>query len=154
MYRRSFTIKSWRSDRPWRTARCSRSPSSWPSGWFYASRNCTLQGFFHLRNASLLWSPSQHGSKGDFIARKISPLLSRFPFQLKKNLSTKVSLQTCVYSEETVCLSSVQCSGGQQRRISLACALLQEPQLLLLDEPTVGVDPLLRQKFVLLTLNI
>ncbi|WP_371351120.1 ATP-binding cassette domain-containing protein, partial [Salmonella sp. M265] len=39
-----------------------------------------------------------------------------------------------------------QLSGGMKQKLGLACTLVRSPDLLLLDEPTVGVDPLSRRE--------
>lgn len=38
-------------------------------------------------------------------------------------------------------------SGGMQKKLALACTLIHEPKILLLDEPTTGVDPISRREF-------
>lgn len=40
-----------------------------------------------------------------------------------------------------------QLSGGMQKKLGLACTLIHEPQILYLDEPTTGVDPVSRREF-------
>ena len=42
---------------------------------------------------------------------------------------------------------AVHLSGGMQKKLALACTLIHQPDILLLDEPTTGVDPISRREF-------
>jgi ABC-2 type transport system ATP-binding protein len=66
------------------------------------------------------------------------------------NLRRHIQMQTALELVELVehqHKPANKISGGMQRRLSLAATLIHNPALLFLDEPTTGIDPVLRQKF-------
>lgn len=72
-------------------------------------------------------------------------------FSALYGLKGKMRMQRILEVMEIVQLSGdlkkqvLNFSGGMKRRLSLAAAMLHDPQLLILDEPTVGIDPVLRK---------
>ena len=81
--------------------------------------------YLSLRDV-LIYAAGYYGLRGKRVAERADMLLDRFGLTSHAHLEyTKIS-------------------GGQKRRLSLARALIHEPKLLILDEPTAGVDVELR----------
>jgi len=81
--------------------------------------------YLSLRDV-LIFAAGYYGLHGKRVAERADMLLERF------------GLSSHAHREYT------KISGGQKRRLSLGRALMHEPQLLILDEPTAGVDVELR----------
>lgn len=62
-----------------------------------------------------------------------------------KNRIDRLKEMTNLWGKEKALVSSL--SGGWKQRVALACALIHNPRLLILDEPTAGVDPVSRRIF-------
>jgi ABC-2 type transport system ATP-binding protein len=68
--------------------------------------------------------------------------LNRVQFQEKKKRLYEFSGLGPFYDRRAGALS-----GGMKQKLALSCALIHDPQILMLDEPTTGVDPLSRRQF-------
>ncbi|MEM2909370.1 MAG: ABC transporter ATP-binding protein [Candidatus Bilamarchaeaceae archaeon] len=77
---------------------------------------------------NLLYFGSLYGVTGKKANEKAERLLADLGLAEKKNVQTRYL------------------SGGMARRLNLACALMHEPKLIILDEPTTGLDPVTRRK--------
>lgn len=66
-----------------------------------------------------------------------------------KELKEKRTAELLSFSrlDEAVDRRAVNLSGGMKQKLALACTLIHQPKLILLDEPTTGVDPVSRREF-------
>ena len=79
---------------------------------------------------------SQAKAKGHdprIVSLQESPDVKNLHHSLASEIMEELSLSSC--ADVTVC----NCSGGQQKRLSIACELVSRPDILLLDEPTSGL---------------
>jgi ABC-2 type transport system ATP-binding protein len=94
----------------------------------YMSQRFSLYGNLTVRE-NLGFFGSTYGLKGRRLQERIQWALSQFELaDLAESVSMNLSL-------------------GHKQRLAMACALMHEPDILFLDEPTSGVDPLARREF-------
>jgi ABC-2 type transport system ATP-binding protein len=91
---------------------------------------------------SIAWVPQEYAFYPDLGCRENLEFFASMLGLDARELARRVdaAIATCVLGEFAQ-RRARHCSGGVRRRLNLAIALLQEPAVLLLDEPTVGVDP-------------
>lgn len=91
---------------------------------------------------AIAWVPQEYAFYPELTCREnlrfFVAMLPVTPAQARRRVDEAIA--TCMLGEFAD-RRARQCSGGMRRRLNLAIALLQQPEVLLLDEPTVGVDP-------------
>jgi ABC-2 type transport system ATP-binding protein len=80
-------------------------------------------------NENLKFYAGVHGMSGDRIGQRIDAMLTLADMHPRRDQLAG------------------QLSGGWKQRVALACSMIHEPEMIFLDEPTAGVDPVSRRRF-------
>ena len=73
----------------------------------------------------------------------------------KEDLDSRIdALYTALDIRHLKDIKAKYLSGGSKRKLCIALALLYEPEILLLDEPTCGLDPISKRNFCFLLKNL
>jgi ABC-2 type transport system ATP-binding protein len=94
----------------------------------YVAQKFSLYGDLSIRE-NLKFFGGAYGLRGERLTRRIDWALNNFDLRERRHASAG------------------SLPGGFQRRLAMAAALLHEPQIVFLDEPTSGADPLARREF-------
>lgn len=91
------------------------------------------------------YMPQDLGLYEDFTIRQLLTMFGQYTGMRSKLIEQRLTFMAKFLELPQVDRQISSLSGGQKRRVSFAIACIHMPPLIILDEPTVGVDPLLRQ---------
>lgn len=91
------------------------------------------------------YMPQDLGLYEDFSIRQLLTMFGQYMVMSSALIESRINFMAKFLDLPEVDRQIGSLSGGQKRRVSFAIACLHMPPLIILDEPTVGVDPLLRQ---------